>query len=135
MNRPQLTFVAALIACLPAIPCLAQKTPPQFHYEQFPAAVYHGKLRTPPYLRKTAEGWEEADTGRAASAPRVTFAGEYLLSAYTCGTCCRFYMMTNMRTGYRVRSVGMFDTGDTQPVTKDGHHTCPFSITGRTAIC
>ena len=51
----------------------------------------------------------------------MNFAGEYYLAAHSCGTCCRYYTLNNLRTDGDVTKVRMFDTGDTPPVTKDGH--------------
>jgi hypothetical protein len=56
----------------------------------------------------------------------VNFAGEYYLSGHSCGTCCRYYTLNNLRTGREVDAIRMFDAGDTPPRTKDGHTYVPI---------
>jgi hypothetical protein len=133
MKRLSLTVPAILAILMCARVCLAQKPVHQFEFKQFPAEVYQGKHHVPHYLRKDPDGgWIEADTGKPAAAPAVTFAGEYDLAAYTCGTCCRFYKMTSMRTGREVNKVSMFDTErisdageEIDAQTRDGHPYVP----------
>jgi hypothetical protein len=132
MKSPQLTFIASLLACASAISCLGQKAAPQFKYEQFPATVYHGKPRIPRGLHKTVDGEWSNDDGPVAFSPRVNFAGEYNLAAHTCGTCCRFYGMTNLRTGHQVSQVSMFD--DRERLTDDGEQIEALTKDGDTFV-
>ncbi len=104
----------------------AQKTVRPFQFDQYPVKVYEGPIKPPRYLRKDkGHGWVDIETGRDVRKPRLNFAGEYYLTAYTCGTCCRYYKMTNLRSGQEVRQARMFDTGDEMPRTKDGHTYVP----------
>jgi hypothetical protein len=98
----------------------------KFRFEQYPAKVYRGALATPGWLHGASDGtrtdgmWTD-ELGKPASAPAVTFAGEYLLDARSCGTECRYYKLTNLRTGKDVEQISRFDAGEDLPVTGDGH--------------
>lgn len=98
----------------------AQGTAKVPQFEQFPAEVYHGPIKIPKNLHRDSEGSWIDEGGHYTSRPKVNFAGEYYLTAHTCGTCCRYYTLDNLRTGIGVRQVGMFDTGDPTSMTKDG---------------
>lgn len=56
----------------------------------------------------------------------VNFAGEYYLVAHSCGTGCRYYTLSNLRTGGEVDEVSMFDAGEPAPHTRDGHTYVPI---------
>jgi hypothetical protein len=57
----------------------------------------------------------------------VNFAGEYYLAGHSCGTCCRYYTLNNLRTGAKVREVSMFDAADSNPhLTRDGRTYVPI---------
>ena len=92
----------------------------QFQFEAFPAEVYHGRIHVPKWLHKLKDGEWVYISGTAASRPEVTFAGEYDLEGRTCGTQCRYYGMTDLRTGVDVPAIGMFDGAEPLPTTRDG---------------
>jgi hypothetical protein len=93
----------------------------QFQFEQFPVKVYKGPIHIPKWLHKETDGEWVYETGKTASPPEVTFAGEYELDGLSCGTGCRYYELANLRTGIENPEIGMFDGGDPLPKTKDGH--------------
>lgn len=100
----------------------ATKTP---QFEQYPVEIYKGPIKIPKNLHRDSEGSWIDEGGHYTSRPKVNFAGEYYLTAHTCGTCCRYYTLDNLRIGRGVQQVGMFDTGDPEPMTKDGHTHVP----------
>ncbi|MDR3792480.1 MAG: hypothetical protein P4L03_03775 [Terracidiphilus sp.] len=93
----------------------------RFRFEQYPAKIYRGLLATPGWLHHGSDGEWTDEVGKPAFAPEVTFAGEYLLTARSCGTECRYYKLTNLRTGKDVEQISRFDAGEDLPVTGDGH--------------
>ena len=104
----------------------AQKDEPVPQFKQFPVDVYHGHNKIPREFHKDTDGVWIDDSGKPAPAPRVNFAGEYFLAAHSCGTCCRYYTLSNLRTGGEISRVSMFDAGDPTPTTRDGHTYVPI---------
>jgi hypothetical protein len=97
-------------------------------FEQFPVKIYEGPIKIPEDLYKDSDGmWRDA-LGKWVSPPDVNFDGEYYLAAHSCGTGCRYYQLTNLRTGSDIRQVSMFDAGDPPPQTRDGHTYVPVLI-------
>jgi hypothetical protein len=92
----------------------------QFEFEQFPVEVYRGPIRIPPNLNNEDGTWRD-ELGKWVADPEVTFAGEYYLAAHSCGTGCRYYQLTSLRTGAMIPEISMFDAGEPQPKTRDGH--------------
>jgi len=110
----------AMLLCL-AGPCVAQEEAHAIQFGQFPVKIYEGPVRTPKDLHKDSDGvWHDA-LNKLVEPPGVNFAGEYYLAAHSCGTGCRYYQLTNLRTGSEIGQVSMFDTGDPPPRTRDGH--------------
>jgi hypothetical protein len=107
-------------------PLGAQKDSRAFQFNQFPVDVYRGHLKIPREFHKDRDGLWVDESGKPAFAPRVDFAGEYYLAAHSCGTCCRYYTLNNLRTGGEIGQINMFDTGDQTPTTKDGHTYVPI---------
>jgi hypothetical protein len=96
-------------------------------FGQFRVDVYPGRIKIPPGFHKDGDGLWVDESGKPASAPHVNFAGEYYLAAHSCGTCCRYYTLDDLRTGGSVDQVGMFDASDGAPhITKDGHTYVPI---------
>ncbi|MDR3722893.1 MAG: hypothetical protein P4K83_00200 [Terracidiphilus sp.] len=93
----------------------------RFRFEQYPTKTYQGLLATPGWLHRESDGEWTDEAGKPAFPPEVTFAGEYLLDARSCGTECRYYKLTNLRTGKDVKQISRFDAGEDLPVTDDGH--------------
>ena len=93
----------------------------QFQFEQFPVKVYKGHIHIPKWLHKLKDGEWLNESGKAASRPKVTYAGEYFLDVLSCGTSCRYYELANLRTGVEIPAISMFDCADPRPLTKDGH--------------
>jgi hypothetical protein len=98
-----LLFSAALCATNPV---LSQTR--QFQFEQFPAKMYRGPIHVPKWLHKEKDGEWTYSGWKAAAPPIVSFAGEYDLAAISCGTECRYYELTDLRTGVDVRSISLF---------------------------
>lgn len=107
-------------------PLVAQKDSRRFQFNQFPVDVYRGHIKVPQEFHKDRDGLWVDKSGKPASAPRVNFAGEYYLAAHSCGTCCRYYTLNNLRTGGEISRVSMFDAGDPTPTTEDGHTYVPI---------
>jgi|SRR5579859_1447640 len=104
----------------------AQKDSQAFQFNQFPVDVYHGHLKIPREFHKDRDGLWVDESGKPTFAPRVNFAGEYYLAVHSCGTCCRYYTLDNLRTGGEIGRVRRFDAGDPAPTTKDGHTYVPI---------
>jgi hypothetical protein len=107
-------------------PLAAQKDGRGFRFSQFPAAVYSGHVRIPREFHKDRDGLWVDEAGKPAFAPHVNFAGEYYLAAHSCGTCCRYYTLNNLRTGGEIRQISVFDADDATPPAKDGHTYVPI---------
>jgi hypothetical protein len=115
---------AILVVCL--TPLTAQKDSQVFQFSQFPIDVYLGHLKIPREFHKDRDGSWVDESGKGFFAPRVNFAGEYYLTAHSCGTCCRYYTLSNLRTGAEIDQIRMFDAGDPTPTTKDGRTFVPI---------
>ncbi len=116
----RLVYSLAIALVLPSV-SRAQAPVRQFQFEQYPANVYHGTLRTPTGLKQDKDGIWYDEGGRLIIAPKITFAGQYYLSAHTCGTGCRYYQLSNLRTGVDISAVSMFNANEPFPKTRDGH--------------
>lgn len=120
----------AIVGCVVLLgflgPLAAQTDGPVPQFNQFSVDVYHGHKKVPREFHKDTDGlWlDEAD--KPAFAPHVNFAGEYYLAGHTCGTCCRYYTLNNLRTGGAISQVSMFNAGEPTPATKDGHTYIPI---------
>jgi hypothetical protein len=93
----------------------------QFQFEQFPVSVYAGRIHIPHGLHRIGDGEWIGSNGKAATPRRVTFAGEFYLAAISCGTDCRYYQLTDLRTGTDIPGIRMFAGAEPLPVTIDGH--------------
>jgi hypothetical protein len=110
----------ALLFCA-AQECAGQNKQEALSYGQFPAEVYQGRLIRPQWLKRWPDGELHDDSDKPAMPARVNFAGEYYLTAHSCGTCCRYYTLNNLRTGSELTAAGMFDAAEPEPHTRDGH--------------
>jgi hypothetical protein len=126
MNRKVILRAVLLVAAsLLGFVCCAN--PPawsqtrQFQFEQYPVKVYQGPIKIPKWLHKEKDGEWVYETWKPASRPKVTYAGEYDLDGLSCGTDCRFYELSNLRTGVEIPAISMFDAPEPWPKTKDGH--------------
>lgn len=107
-------------------PCVAQEEAHATQFGQFPVRIYEGPIKTSKDLHKDSDGvWRDA-LNKLVEPPGVNFAGEYYLAAHSCGTECRYYQLTNLRTGSEIGQVGMFDAGDPPPRTRDRHTYVPI---------
>jgi hypothetical protein len=96
-------------------------------FDQFPVEVYHGQLKIAPEFHRDSDGLWQDEAGNSGFKPHVNFAGEYYLTAHSCGTCCRSYTLNNLRTGGVVSGVSMFNADDFSPhVTRDGRTYVPI---------
>jgi hypothetical protein len=102
------------------------KQPTTISFERFPTKVYQGPVKIPKGLHQDPDGAWLDELDKWVSEPTVNFAGEYYLAAHSCGTCCRYYSLSSLRTGRAFTSASMFDAGDTPPRTKDGHTYVPI---------
>lgn len=101
--------------------CAAQEYSRQFQFEQYPAKVYDGPTKLPQGLHKGSDGaWHDA-LEKLVDEPEVTFAGEYYLAAHSCGAFCRYYQLTNLRTGVELKVLDRFACAEPRPRTPDGH--------------
>jgi hypothetical protein len=123
------TIRSLLILAVLSAPVRSQelsKQPTTISFERFPSKVYEGPVKTPKGLHEDSDGTWRDELDKWVSEPTVNFAGEYYLTAHSCGTCCRYYSLNSLRTGRVFTSVSMFDAGDTPPRTKDGHTYVPI---------
>ena len=109
-------------------PCVAQKNVDAVQYGQFPVKIYEGPIRIPTYVSKVSDGEWRDENYKLVEPPEVNFAGEYYLSAHSCGTSCRYYQLTNLRTGSEVDQISMFNAGEPLPQTKDRHDYLPILL-------
>jgi hypothetical protein len=126
-------FRAAVLAILgftifpaPASAQGAQTTTRKFSFEQYPVKVYRGRIKLPRGVYKDSDGAWRDKLGKWVSEPEVNFAGEYYLAAHSCGTCCRYYQLTNLRTGRESNAADMFNAAEPPPRTSDGHTYVPI---------
>jgi hypothetical protein len=118
-TKAVLTCFLSSAALCPMNPAWSQTR--QFQFEQFSVNVYQGRIHIPKWLHKENDGEWSYSNWKPALPPSVTFAGEYDLAGISCGTECRYYELTNLRTGADVPGISMFDGGEELPVTGDGH--------------
>jgi hypothetical protein len=120
-------FSLLALALLSVAPnrCAAQEQG-SIRFNQFPVETYRGHIKIPREFHKVQDGLWEDEAGKPAVQPRVNFAGEYFLAAHSCGTCCRYYTLSDLRTGSEVDQVSMFNAGEPTPVTRDGHTYIPI---------
>jgi hypothetical protein len=100
---------------------VAQSQPRQFQFEQFPVRVFKGLIRIPKGVRKVPDNEWIDEAGKSVGKPKVNFAGDYWLLGHSCGTWCRWYSLTSLRTGTDIAGIQMFNTAEPTPVTTDGH--------------
>lgn len=131
--RPsQILVRIAFLALLSVTPLQAStgqrgaQEPGAIHFNQYPTEVYRGHIRIPREFHRDPDGLWVDDSGKPAFQPHVNFAGEYFLAVHSCGTCCRYYTLNNLRTGVEVKEVRMFDAAEPSPVTKDGRTYVPI---------
>ena len=109
----------------PAPLCAAQQQS-AIRFDQYSVDIYREHAKIPREFHKDADGqWQDA-SGKPAFQPRVNFAGEYFLAVHSCGTCCRYYTLHNLRTGGSIREVSMFNAADPSPTTRDGRAYVPI---------
>jgi hypothetical protein len=102
------------------------QVPRAIRFDQYPAQLYRGRRVVPREFHKNPDGSWQDESGKPASQPAINFAGEYYLAAHSCGTCCRYYTLDNLRQGGAVKQVGMFDATDPSPLTRDGRTYVPI---------
>jgi len=116
-------------------PLAAQKDSRAFQFNQFPVGEYRGHIKIPREFHKDRDGDWVDEAGKPAFAPRVNFAGEYYLAGHSCGTCCRYYTLNNLRTGGKIGQIGMFDASEPTPLQKTVTLTFQSSSSSLTADC
>jgi hypothetical protein len=127
--HPKAAFYTLLpVALLIGSACQSgAQEPGAIRFTQHTVDVYRGQIKIPREFHKDRDGLWQDETGKPASRPRVNFAGEYFLAVHSCGTCCRYYTLSNLRTGAEINEVGMFDASDGSPhVTRDGRDYVPI---------
>ena len=90
-------------------------------FEEYAIEVYSGSIVAPGWIKKSKDGAWRDDLGKMASEPHVNFAGVYYLSAHSCGTGCRYYSLTDLRTGKELEILGGFASAEPPPRTRGGH--------------
>jgi hypothetical protein len=123
------TILAALVLATFSALTLSQEArdrPAETPFKRFPARVYSGPVKLPKGLHRDTDGAWRDDLDKWVDEPRVNFAGEYFLAGHSCGTCCRYYTLHNLRTGLEFNAISMFNAGDTPPRTRDGHTYVPI---------
>lgn len=111
-------FAAVYIGGDASLACQPPKR--QFQFDQYPAEIYKGPMHTPSGLRNIDGSWRD-ESGKIVKPPEVNFAGEYYLAAHSCGVDCRYYQLSNLRTGTDIEEISRFSTGEMPPKTEDGH--------------
>src|SRR6185437_16974081 len=110
--RPLLCTVMVNALFLPATAQVPVKPSRQFSFEQFYVPLYRGPLKIPEDVHKDAEGVWRDSSEKGVADLEVNFAGEYYLSAHSCGTSCRYYTLNDLRSGREFSDVSMFDAGE-----------------------
>jgi hypothetical protein len=128
MKYKAIQFVICLWSLLLLNPsfCSAQKEKQTFSFNEFSVDVYHGHLKIPKVFLKDKDGLWQDVASKSMQTPQVNFAGEFFIAVHSCGTCCRYYTLHNLKTGEEIKQVSMFNAGDPTPVTKDGHTYVPI---------
>ncbi len=109
------------VVCVVGVASLASQPPKrQFQFDQYPVEIYKGPMHTPSGLRNIDGSWRD-ESGKMVAPPEVTFAGEYYLAVHSCGADCRYYQLSNLRTGTDIDEISRFSTGEMPPKTEDGH--------------
>jgi hypothetical protein len=133
MLRKSFLLLPALIALLSLGAQSGLSQEQRLQFEKYPVQVYQGRLKIPKGIYKDAQGAWRDSLDKWCGEPAVNFAGEYWLDGHSCGTYCRYYTLSNLRTGAIIAAIDMFDATEEPPKTKDGHpyltilHTRPDS--------
>lgn len=83
--------------------------------------VYKGPMYSlKGYVHDAKSGWRDEE-GKTVEPPHVNFAGRFYVAAHSCGAGCRYYSMSDMKTGEEYSALRMFDSMDPPPRTKEGY--------------
>ena len=127
--QPKVAFYALLpMALLIGSASLSgAQEPGAIRFNQHPVDIYRGQIKIPQGFHKDRDGLWQDEAGKPAFRPHVNFAGEYFLAGHSCGTCCRYYTLNNLRTGAEITEISMFDASESTPhMTREGRDYVPI---------
>ena len=96
-------------------------TPAAPTFEDYPIAVYSGRIHRPKWIRRGTSGEWRDQLGKLVEPAEINFAGKYFVSVHSCGTSCRYYTMTDLSTGRELNLLRDFDAVEPPPRTHDGY--------------
>jgi hypothetical protein len=120
MNK-QLPKAVAFIAALLFVSSAASAQAKRPRFEDFKVAVYRGKVHRPEWIKHERGNVWRDDLGKYVEPPEANFAGSYYVAGHSCGTGCRHYSLTDLRTGRELDILDAFAGGEPLPKTRDGH--------------
>lgn len=130
MKPNPIPFLVLLL--LPPVVC-AQQVERLPGFQQYRVDVFKGKIVRPKSMRSGKTGEWRNEFGKLVDPPEVNFAGRFYIGTHSCGTGCRYYSLTDLKTGGELRTLDAFAAGEEPPQTKDGRtylsvlHHRPFS--------
>lgn len=91
-------------------------------FEDYPAQRHSGPWTVPKGFRRISANEWRNEFGKLVAPPTMNFAGRYHLSINSCGTGCRYYMLTDLPTGKDLSILAPFASAEPPPKTRDGHN-------------
>jgi hypothetical protein len=89
-------------------------------FEKYAVSVFTGEILTPTDFKVDKNGIWRDSVGKMIEEPHVNFSGKYFLSKHSCGTECRYYLLSDLTTGKHISDLDMFANTDPPSRTKEG---------------
>jgi hypothetical protein len=118
--KPTFLAIALFLVTLLVASAFAHDDLARPKFSDYSVQTYSGSLRIPSYYIKSDDVWRD-DMGKAVSPPKINFAGRYYVGVHSCGTECRYYTLSDLKTGGDSNALNIFSSdGEYPPKTKDG---------------
>jgi hypothetical protein len=124
----QLLLTLSLLGVCFSVRSSTQTTP---RFEDYPIAVYNGRIHRPNWIRRGTNGEWRDKLGKLVEAPEINFAGRYFVAVHSCGTSCRYYTMTDLSTGRELNVLDRFGAVEPTPTTREGYPYVTDVVTRR----
>ena len=91
-------------------------------FQTYPATPDPSAYRAPTWAHKEEEEagpWRD-EFGKLVETPQVNFAGHYYLAVHSCGASCRYYSLTDLRTGRELPVPDQFQSTESKRTRING---------------
>lgn len=93
---------------------VAQEVSIRPSFSAYATSIYHGPTRIPTSYRQSVEGWWD-DMGKQTSVPQINFAGRFYIGLHSCGASCRYFTLSDLKTGKDSGALEMFSSDEGHP--------------------